>query len=214
MPDNPLANRGTVAEIFSEITANQEIFEHVAKERLHQIQNAMKTRYDRQTRPVDLVPGDIVYVHMPRLSHRGTKLKLQPMYHGPFTIIRFTSPSTVKLKRLSDGKVIQKAVSVMRLKKGTLRCNPSSWGPTPSADPPGDGLTPDDLKVNDNDSGQNTEEYGTPNTKIFKTHKLYSRSKIYIQHLQNVFTFFFKHIQDIYLLFKIFKYIQELRSWM
>ena len=55
--------------------------------------------------------------------------------------------------------------------------------------------------------------YGTPNTKIFKTHKFYSRSKIYIQHLQNVFTFFFKHIQDIYLLFKIFKYIQELRSW-
>ena len=48
-------------------------------------------------------------------------------------------------------------------------------------------------------------DYGTPNTKIFKTHKFYSRSKIYIKHLQNVFNFFLKHIQDIYLLFKIFK---------
>ena len=47
--------------------------------------------------------------------------------------------------------------------------------------------------------------YGTPNTKIFKTQKFYSRRKIYIQHLQNVFNFFKKHIEDIYLLFKIFK---------
>ena len=55
--------------------------------------------------------------------------------------------------------------------------------------------------------------YGTPNTKIFKTQKYYSRSNIYIQHLQNVFNFFL-NIFNIFIYYSIFsKYIQELRSW-
>ena len=63
----------------------------------------MKNRYDQSAVEIKLVPGDIVYLWVPHLRVANTKAKLAAKYHWPYVIVRFTTPSTVKLKQLSNG---------------------------------------------------------------------------------------------------------------
>ena len=65
-------------------------------------------------------PGDVVYVHIPRLVIPNTKLKLAPKYHGPCTILKMTTPVTASLRRHADGKVLPKSVHISRLKLGHI----------------------------------------------------------------------------------------------
>ena len=81
----------------------------------------MKQRYDKGSQVHSFKEGDTVYVFVPRLLRRNTKLKLTPLYHGPFVIVELTSPVTAIVKRLRDAKVFPKSVHVSRLKKATLR---------------------------------------------------------------------------------------------
>jgi len=75
--------------------------------------------------------GDVVYVYQPRLRVRNTKKKLQKSFHGPFLVVKFTNPKAVILKRVSDGKILEKSVSIQRLKKGNVRAKTNNWDPLP-----------------------------------------------------------------------------------
>jgi len=72
-----------------------------------------------------------VYVYQPRLRVRNTKKKLQKSFHGPFMVMNFRTQKAVVLRRLSDGKILDKSISVDRLKKGSLRANVNRWDPIP-----------------------------------------------------------------------------------
>ena len=94
----------------------------------------MKERYDRHVVSNPLQVTDIVYVFQPMLQMKGTKKKLQKSFHGPYMVMEFRTPYAVILRRLSDGKIIQKSISVMRLKKGHLRQETNLWDPLPVND--------------------------------------------------------------------------------
>ena len=64
-----------------------------------------------------------------------TKRKLQRSYVGPYIISKFENPTAVILKRLSDGKIIEKPVSVRRLKRGHVRARTNAWDPLPDPGP-------------------------------------------------------------------------------
>ena len=89
--------------------------------RLKVVQKDMKERHDKTARQHSFGTGDIVYLFVPRLLRKETKMKLSPLYHGPFLLMDFTSPVTVNLKRLKDAKIMPKAVHVSRLKNAALR---------------------------------------------------------------------------------------------
>ena len=113
----------------------------VAAEHMHQVHQSMKDIYDRSAKPLTREPGDIVYIDTPRLRLPATKLKLTPRGRGPFIILRFTSPSTVLLQRLSDSKIMSEPVNVSRLKRAKLRdleiyTQPPAFAEKGNADPP------------------------------------------------------------------------------
>jgi hypothetical protein len=111
----------TIQEQFACRLAMQRTAEVEAYNRLKTVQKNMKELYDRTARQHAYVPGDIVYLFVPRLLRKDTKMKLTPLYHGPFLIMNFTSPVTATIKRLKDAKVMPKAVHISRLTKAELR---------------------------------------------------------------------------------------------
>ena len=111
----------SVIQQFSQRLKMQRAAERQAFDRLKVVQTKMKLRYDKGARVHNFKEGENVYVFVPRLLRKNTKLKLTPLYHGPFVIVNFTSPVTAILKRLSDAKVFTKSVHISRMKKATLR---------------------------------------------------------------------------------------------
>lgn len=132
----------------------QETGEKLAQQHMEHVFGQMKTRYDERATDVPLQPGDIVYLFVDRLAIAHTKKKLQALYHGPYTIVRFHTPCTVILKIMANGKILPKSVNVARLKKGQVRSHINSWNPIPLADlpPDPDPLTWDDLPDSSFDS--------------------------------------------------------------
>ena len=111
----------SIQEQFAERLSMQRLAEQQAYTRLKSVQKNMKDRHDTTARIHSFSPGDIVYLFVPRLLRKDTKMKLTPLYHGPFLITDLTSPVTATIKRLKDAKVMPKSVHVTRLKKAALR---------------------------------------------------------------------------------------------
>ena len=121
VPD-PFPHTLTVKQQLAEILQAQEIADKVSRDKFHLVQQQMKQRYDdAHSTKVPLEPGDVVMLYSPKLQERGTKLKLQPMYHGPHIIVRFTTNVDVILKNLRTGKHLPYAINVDRLKKISIR---------------------------------------------------------------------------------------------
>lgn len=81
----------------------------------------MKKHYDKSSHMVYFYEGDIVFLHVPRIILKDTKRKLTPLYHGPFTVVKLTTPYTAILRRHYDQKTLKKSVHISRLKKGEVR---------------------------------------------------------------------------------------------
>ena len=89
-----------------------------------------KARYDKNMKQFPLTPGDTVYLHMPRIHRmRGLRKKLIAPFHGPYLLVSIRSPTSVMLKRLSDGKYLTKPVSIHRIKRAPLRPKHPLWAP-------------------------------------------------------------------------------------
>ena len=80
-------------------------------------QTNMKNRWDKGKMFHDFKVGQFVYVKNKFRQLKGTSEKLQPLYAGPYLIIKLPSPFTVRVRRLSDGKTIAQSVHVERLKR-------------------------------------------------------------------------------------------------
>ena len=118
---DPLEFPRPVIDHLVSMLQTQEQIHKLAIENFKRTQGLMKIRYDERSTGINLQAGDIVWLHVPRLRKQRTKLKLQPVFQGPYIIVRFSSVTTCILRRLSDGKFISKPVTVCRLKRGTLR---------------------------------------------------------------------------------------------
>ena len=134
LPD-PLNSDSTIQEHLASILENQVDASKFAYERLGKEQEKMKDRYDRNSTNIDLKIGDPVYVFDPKLRVRRTRKKLQKSFTGPFIISKFHTPTSVILKRLTDGKILDKAVTVRRLKRGHVRARTNKWDPLPDPGP-------------------------------------------------------------------------------
>jgi len=173
---DPLNNNHTAQDHFIDILQTQLECHDYAMKHLKHEQDKMKKRYDSTANEAPLLPGDIVFVYQPRLRVRNTKKKLQKSFHGPFIIVDFKTLKAVILKRVSDGKVLEKSVSVDRLKRGSIRANTNNWDPLPvyldqddddlnEDDIPDDSFTITDDNHNDNDVGSNdTDNTNDQNT--------------------------------------------------
>ena len=111
----------TVKDHLVDLLQVQEIANDYAQKKLAEIQKQMKERHDVKAKNFEFEPGDIVYVYIPRIQDKGTKLKLAPCYHGPMVIVRMSTPATAYLRRLGDGHYFKKSVHISRLKKAHLR---------------------------------------------------------------------------------------------
>ena len=130
--DDPFNTSVTVKDHFVDTLQTQLECHNFARAKLIDSQNKMKARYDARINSPELAVGDVVYVYQPKLRVRNTKRKLQKSYHGPFLINDFRANNkAVVLKRVSDGKILEKSVSVDRLKKGHIRANTNAWDPIP-----------------------------------------------------------------------------------
>ena len=81
----------------------------------------MKKDQDKKSHMVYFYEGDIVYLFVPRIILKDTKRKLAPLWHGPFTLVKLTTPFTATLRRHYDGKTLKKSVHISRLKKAEVR---------------------------------------------------------------------------------------------
>ena len=125
----PSSSNVTVQDHLTDILQTQAECHKYAMTHLQHEQDKMKQRYDANIRTANLKIGDIVYVYQSRLRVRNTKKKLQRSFHGPFIIVNFRTEKAVILRRVSDGKLLDKSVSIMRLKKGSLRAKTNDWDP-------------------------------------------------------------------------------------
>ena len=116
---NPLIEYGTVQETFGEIIKRQALVQKLMIKHMRERHEKMKERYDLHKHEVNLNVGDRVYLHVPRVNDRTLKLKLSKVYRGPYEIIDFTTPSTVRLKNLFNNKELTKSISIYRLKLTT-----------------------------------------------------------------------------------------------
>ena len=81
----------------------------------------MKKDSDKKTYMVYFYEGDLVYLFIPRIIVKETKRKLAPLWHGPFTLVKLTTPYTAILRRHYDGKTLKRSVHISRLKKAGIR---------------------------------------------------------------------------------------------
>ena len=133
----------TVFENLSQIVETQARCCKFAEDHLKEQQVKMKAQYDKHATENPIRPGDTVFVFQPKLQTRKTKRKLQRNYHGPYMVSEYNTPTTVILRRMSDGKYLPKSIHVSRLKMGHVRSAVNQWDPLPNAQ--GDLLTEDDL---------------------------------------------------------------------
>ena len=90
----------------------------IASDNLLKAHRSMKLRHDKQINfTTNFNVGDIAYLHIPSLLVKSTNKKLQPTYSGPYMITELPSKHTAKLRRLSDGVVTKKSISLDRLRK-------------------------------------------------------------------------------------------------
>jgi len=129
--DDHYTGKVTVHDHFSDILQTQYECHQYAMIHLKREQDRMKKRHDDGMQITPLKIGDVVYVYQPRLRVRNTKKKLQKSFHGPFLVVKFNNPKAVILKRVSDGKILEKSVSIQRLKKGNVRAKTNNWDPLP-----------------------------------------------------------------------------------
>jgi hypothetical protein len=127
----PLSDGNTIHDHIKNILQNHVQCDELAQKHLKAQQLKMKERYDKHLTDNKLKVTDIVYVYQPMILMKGTKKKLQKSYHGPYMIMEFRTPKAVILRRLTDGKIIQKSISIKRLKKGHLRQKTNLWDPLP-----------------------------------------------------------------------------------
>jgi hypothetical protein len=136
----------SVHATLTDIVHQQQVADEHVTEHLKTEQASMKKRYDENATTKDLKAGDIVFIYQPRIRVQNTKRKLQRNYHGRYMIAKFTTNTTVILKRLSDGKFLKKSVHIRRLKKGHVRSKVNKWDPLPNTD--------DDDQINVEDDGE------------------------------------------------------------
>ena len=144
LPD-PFDAPKSVMDHFLEILARQEIASRYAEAQLASYQKKMKEYFDKHKATKKSVEvGDTVFVFQPKLRTRKTKKKLQAKYHGPYTVVRFTNPSAVILRNLSNGRTLAKSVNISRLKVGYVRAEVNAWDPL-ETDSDEDPLEEDDM---------------------------------------------------------------------
>ncbi len=141
---DPFEHSLTVKQQLVKMLQGHSIASEVAAQHMRTVHAAMKQRYDATARPLKLEPGDIVYLNVPRLRVKSTKMKLNPPNRGPYIILHFTSPTTVQLRRLSDCKVLPDSVNVARLKPAELRTQDDTPPPADQATQDGNDDTGDD----------------------------------------------------------------------
>ena len=154
LPD-VFGNFSSAHAVLADIVDRQQTADEFATAHLKAEQEKMKTRYDSRATDKHVKVGDTVFVYQPRVRVLKTKRKLQRNYHGPYIVAKFTTDTTVILKRLSDGKFLKKSIHVRRLKKGHIRAKTNRWDPLPIKDSDADedeNLTEDDLPDNSFDS--------------------------------------------------------------
>ena len=159
LPDT-LAMPGTARDQLVDILDKQRIASEFAEEHLKTQQQQMKAHHDKTSTTNPIQKGDAVFIYQPKIKVRKTKKKLQCNYHGPYIVVDYSTPTTVVLKRLSDGKFLTKSVNVRRLKKGHIRANVTNWDPIPDVDEDDD-LSEDDLPdssfADDNDEEEDVQ---------------------------------------------------------
>lgn len=138
---------GSVSDRFTEILQRIEEAEKAARASLAHTQTAMKSRYDKNAFMPDIVPGDVVYLYWPRIDKPGQKLKLGKIYHGPMVVLRYNTEKTVFIKRLTDGKILSKPVTVDRLKKALLPHKVTEWEGIPEVEEPPEELDEGDFPI-------------------------------------------------------------------
>ena len=104
---------------------------HVLVDRILQQEYAAHLqRYDDAQVMAPLALGDVVYVYQPNVQAVRPTRRQCRSYHGPYLVNDFRDDfKALVLKKASDGKILDKLVSVDRVKKGTMRSNPSAWNP-------------------------------------------------------------------------------------
>jgi hypothetical protein len=101
---------------------NQAQAHTIATQKIEKAKTKMKDRYDKKVFiPRVLKVGSTVYLNKPVAQGKDLKRKLCSFFFGPYVITTFLSPGIVKLRRLSDGKFMQKLVHISRLKLAQVR---------------------------------------------------------------------------------------------
>ena len=167
LPD-PFDTPKSVMDQFLEILARQEVASQHAEAQLKEYQKKMKEYFDKNKATTRTVKeGDIVFVFQPKLKTRKTKKKLQEKFHGPYIVVRFTNPSAVILKNLSNGRTLTKSVNISRLKVGYVRAPVNTWDPL-EVDSDEEPLSEDDMPSTS--FGDNvTDDTQQPNTQNTQT---------------------------------------------
>ena len=106
-----------VSDYVTKLKENLEIIHKVHRQRLEEIQQDMKTRYDEtRSRPHTYNVGDIVYLKDP-LGKPGVSRKLQTVYFKDrFQIIEKQGTHNVKLTNLTTNKEVNQVIHIDRLK--------------------------------------------------------------------------------------------------
>ena len=115
MPVNePVAH--TVQNRIQELVRRVEYFDALAKENDEKSRERYKKYYDDHIKDDLLTVGDRVYLYTPQLAAKmKTGRKLLSPWTGPYTIIRYVSPVTIKLRACADLKELESPVHVNRV---------------------------------------------------------------------------------------------------
>ena len=114
----------TVADHVSRMIQCQDESRRKAIDRVKKLQQGRKSRYDKKLTPQAILPLDIVYINIPRILLTTESKKLQPLFMGPYVVAERPSPTSARLKNLSNNLLVPRPVHIDRLKKvTTLRKN-------------------------------------------------------------------------------------------
>ena len=76
----------------------------------------MKKRYDQKSKGHNYHVADVVYLYIPMALRKGGR-KLACTFSGPYLISRVRSKTTVDLRDLQSGRILNRVVHVERLRK-------------------------------------------------------------------------------------------------
>ena len=88
----------------------------MARENISRHQDEMKEYFNKSVHSTCLQEGDKVFLYVP-VTPKHLSRKLRYPWCGGYVIQRFVGPNTVKLRKLSDGKILKAPINVKRLKK-------------------------------------------------------------------------------------------------